>query len=146
VNTRVSNLDNYVTKDSTTVYFKINSATLTPDAKKDLDELAQKALNEKGYVVEVAGFADKTGPAAFNQKLSEERANAVIQYLEEQGNIPIHRILTPAGLGTSHEAAANNTAAGRKLNRRVEVKVLVNQGVVGGASTAANTETGTPHQ
>lgn len=146
VNTRVSNLDNYVTKDSTTVYFKINSATLSPESKKDLDDLAQKALNEKGYVVEVAGFADKTGPATFNQKLSEERANAVIQYLEEQGNIPIHRILTPAGLGTSHEAAANNTASGRKLNRRVEVKVLVNQGVIGGASTATNTETGTPHQ
>jgi outer membrane protein OmpA-like peptidoglycan-associated protein len=134
VNNRVSDLDNYDTKYSEVVYFRIGSTVLTPDDKKKLDDLAQKALNEKGYVVEVAGFADKTGNAALNQDLSERRAHAVIQYLEEQGNIPIHRILTPAGMGTTHEAAANNTAAGRKLNRRVEVKVLVNKGVVAGSS------------
>jgi outer membrane protein OmpA-like peptidoglycan-associated protein len=96
--------------------------------------LAQKALNEKGYVVEVAGFADRTGTANRNQTLSEQRADAVIRYLEQQGNIPIHRILAPAGMGTTHEAADNSTSAGRKLNRRVEVKVLVNQGVVAGAN------------
>jgi OmpA-OmpF porin, OOP family len=132
VNARVTNLDNYESKDSVTVYFKINSTTLSAEAKKDLDDIAQKALNEKGYVIEVAGFADKTGGLALNQDLSERRANAVIRYLEQQGNIPIHRILTPAGMGISHEAGDNGTAAGRKLNRRVEVKVLVNQGVVSG--------------
>lgn len=136
VNGRVTNLDNYQPKETATVYFRSGSATLSPEAKKDLDELAQKAVNEKGYMVEVAGFADTTGNAQYNQELSQRRANAVIQYLEEQGNIPIHRILTPAGLGTSHEAADNKTSAGRKLNRRVEVKVLVNQGLVGGTSSA----------
>lgn len=146
VNGRVTNLDNYQPKETATVYFKIGSATLTPDAKKDLDDVAQKALNEKGYLVEVAGFADTTGNAAVNQALSQRRADAVIQYLEESGNIPIHRILTPAGLGTSHEAADNKTSAGRKLNRRVEVKVLVNQGLVSGSSSAQATPapTGTP--
>ncbi len=141
VNSRVSNLDNYTTKDTATVYFKINSATLTEQAKKDLDDIAQKAKSEKGFVVEVAGFADKTGPVTLNQQLSQRRADAVIQYLEENGDIPIHRILTPSGLGTSHEAADNHTAAGRKLNRRVEVRVLVNQGLVGseaGASASTN--------
>jgi OmpA-OmpF porin, OOP family len=69
--------------------------------------------------------------------LSEQRANAVIQYLEQQGNIPIHRILTPAGMGTTHEAQPNDTAEGRKMNRRVEVKVLVNQGVVAGSNQPA---------
>jgi outer membrane protein OmpA-like peptidoglycan-associated protein len=140
VNGRVTNLDNYQPKETATVYFKINSAVLSPDAKKDLDDLAQKALNEKGYMVEVAGFADTTGNANLNQELSQRRANAVIQYLEENGNIPIHRILTPSGLGTSHEAADNKTSAGRKLNRRVEVKVLVNQGLVsasGGTQASA---------
>jgi outer membrane protein OmpA-like peptidoglycan-associated protein len=134
VNKRVSDLDNYEAKYSTTVYFKLNSSVLSPEAKKDLDDLAQKALNEKGYVVEVAGFADRTGTANRNQTLSEQRADAVIRYLEQQGNIPIHRILAPAGMGTTHEAADNSTSAGRKLNRRVEVKVLVNQGVVAGAN------------
>lgn len=134
VNGRVSDLDNYDTKYSEVVYFRVNSSVLSPDDKKKLDDLAQKALNEKGYVVEVAGYADKTGSVALNQELSERRAQAVIQYLEEQGNIPIHRILTPAGMGTTHEAAANNTAQGRKLNRRVEVKVLVNKGLVTGST------------
>lgn len=152
VNGRVTNLDNYQPKETATVYFKINSATLSPDAKKDLDDLAQKALNEKGYLIEIAGFADSTGNASLNQDLSQRRANAVIQYLEESGNIPIHRILTPSGLGTSHEAADNKTSAGRKLNRRVEVKVLVNQGLVSGATGAqasappAPTGTTTPPQ
>lgn len=140
VNGRVSDLDNYDTKYSEVVYFRINSTVLSADDKKKLDDIAQKALGEKGYVVEVAGYADKTGNAAVNQELSERRAHAVIQYLEEQGNIPIHRILTPAGMGTTHEAAANNTAQGRKLNRRVEVRVLVNKGMIGGTTqTGQNT-------
>jgi outer membrane protein OmpA-like peptidoglycan-associated protein len=133
VNNRVSDLDNYDTKYSEVVYFRVNSTVLSAEDKQKLDDLAQKALNEKGYVIEVAGFADKTGNASLNQELSDRRAHAVMTYLEEQGNIPIHRILTPAGMGTTHEAADNKTAAGRKLNRRVEVKVLVNKGVVAGS-------------
>ena len=151
VNSRVSNLDNYDSKYNATVYFRTGSTTLTAQAKQDLDDIAQKAKAEKGFVIEVAGFADKTGSAALNQDLSQRRANAVIQYLEEQGDIPIHRILTPAGLGTSHEAADNKTSSGRKLNRRVEVKVLVNQGLVashgsqshsGSSSTPGSTSSG----
>ncbi|MFL6350542.1 MAG: OmpA family protein [Bryobacteraceae bacterium] len=130
VNKRVSDLDNYESKYQKTVYFRLNSAVLTAEDKKDLDELAQHALNEKGYMIEVAGFADATGNAAMNQALSERRAHAVIQYLEQQGNIPLHRILMPAGMGTSHAVADNKSRAGRKMNRRVEVRVLVNQGVV----------------
>ena len=141
VNTRVSNLDNYQVADSKTVHFKINSARLDTQAKQDLDDLAQKAKAEKGYVIEVAGYADKTGSSSLNQRLSEARADAVVRYLEQNGDIPIHRILTPAGMGTSHEAEPNNTPEGRKMNRRVEVKMLVNQGVVSGANGAA---TGTP--
>ncbi len=137
VNKRVSDLDNYEPKYSATVYFRLNSAVLSPQAKKDLDDLAQKALNEKGYVLEVAGYADRTGNVELNQTLSEERADAVIRYLEQQGNVPIHRILAPAGMGITHEAADNKTSAGRKLNRRVEVKVLVNQGVVAGSTRTA---------
>ncbi len=134
VNKRVSDLDNYQVKDSATVYFKLNQAVLSEDAKKDLDDLAKKAQAEKGFVIEVAGFADSTGKLARNQTLSENRANAVVRYLEQNGDIPIHRILPLAGMGISHEAADNHTAEGRKMNRRVEVKILVNQGVVAGVT------------
>src|SRR6185437_16295719 len=88
VNKRVSDLDNYQVSDSATVYFKTNSSTLSPEAKQDLDALAQKAQSAKGYAVEVAGYADTRGNAALNQALSERRADAVTRYLEQQGNIP----------------------------------------------------------
>lgn len=138
VNKRVTNLDDYQSKYSTTVYFKINSTTLTPEAKKELDDLAQKAQTEKGYMIEVAGFADKTGNPQHNQVLSDERAQAVVRYLEEQGNVPLRRIMTPAGLGVSHEVADNNTRQGRKMNRRVEVNVLVNTGITAMSNAPAN--------
>lgn len=134
VNGRVSNLDNYKEQFSTTIYFRLNSSTLSADDKKELDDLAQKALNQKAYVVEVAGYADTTGKAARNQVLSDNRANSVVEYLEQNGNLEPRRILTPAAMGTSHPAQDNSTAAGRKENRRVEVKVLVNQGLVAGAN------------
>jgi outer membrane protein OmpA-like peptidoglycan-associated protein len=132
VNRRVSDLDNYQVKDSATVYFAVNRDVLSEDAKRDLADLAKKAQAEKGYVIEVAGFADSTGKLSFNQVLSERRADAVVRFLEQDGDIPIHRILPMAGMGISHEAADNKTREGRKMNRRVEVKILVNQGVVAG--------------
>jgi outer membrane protein OmpA-like peptidoglycan-associated protein len=138
VNKRVTNLDDYQSKFSATVYFKVNSAKLTPEAQKDLDDLAQKAASEKGYVMEVAGFADKTGTVTHNQALSDERAEAVVRYLEEQGNVPLRRILTPAGLGISHEAGDNSTREGRKMNRRVEVNVLVNSGITAQSNPPTN--------
>lgn len=142
VNGRVGEIDNYDVKEAAIVYFEYGSSALSAEAKKDLDDLAQKALAQKGFMLDVEGFADVTGKAAKNQALSEARANAVIHYLEQQDNIPVRRILAPTGMGTSHEVADNKTPAGRKLNRRVEVKILVSQGLVGGVgSTPADAST-----
>ncbi len=144
VNNRVGDIDNYDVKDTATVYFKLNSSVLSDEAKKDLDSIAQKALAQKGYMLDVEGFADTTGKAAKNQVLSEARANAVIHYLEQQANIPVRRILAPTGMGTSHEVADNTTPEGRKMNRRVEVKILVSQGLVGTSGpTSADASTKT---
>ncbi len=144
VNGRVSDLDNYQVKDTVTVYFQVNQDRLTPEAEKDLGDLAKKALAEKGYVIEVAGYADSTGRLAYNQVLSERRSAAVVRFLEQQGDIPIHRILPMAGMGISHEAADNKTREGRKMNRRVEVKILVNQGVVAGMSQPSGSASAKP--
>lgn len=142
VNGRVGEIDNYDVKEAAIVYFEYGSSALSAEAKKDLDDLAQKALAQKGFMLDVEGFADVTGKASKNQALSEARANAVIHYLEQQDNIPVRRILAPTGMGTSHEVADNKTPAGRKLNRRVEVKILVSQGLVGGVgSTPADAST-----
>jgi len=142
VNQRVSSLDDYDQKYAKTVYFKINSAKLSDEAQKDLDDLIQKSKELKGYMIEVAGFTDTTGSQALNEALSEKRADAVVHYLQ-MNEVPLRRILAPAGLGESHGVADNDTSAGRKLNRRVEVKVLVNKAIEGPTS-AMNQQTSPP--
>jgi outer membrane protein OmpA-like peptidoglycan-associated protein len=139
---RVNSLDDYAEKAKATVYFKINSSTLSPDAKRDLDDLVQKTKDLKGYMIEIAGFTDTTGNVALNERLSERRATAVTQYLQ-QADVPLRRILAPAGLGESHAVADNKTSEGRKLNRRVEVKVLVNN-TLSGSTTKPTSQTTTP--
>ena len=142
VNNRVNTLDDYDQKLAATVYFSTGSARLSTEAKKDLADLVQKTKDLKGYVVEVAGFTDTTGKRALNEDLSDRRANAVVRYLEEN-DVPLRRILTPAGLADSHSVADNKTRDGRKMNRRVEVKVFVNKALEGGTS-AMNTPQQTP--
>jgi outer membrane protein OmpA-like peptidoglycan-associated protein len=134
VNGRVNSLDDYAEKAKATVYFKYASARLTDDARKDLDDLIQKTKDLKGYMVEVAGYTDTTGNAEKNEELSERRADAVVRYLQ-QNDVPLRRILAPAGLGDSHSVADNKSLDGRKLNRRVEVTVLVNNAVGSGATS-----------
>src|SRR5437868_9231863 len=128
-NDRISALDDYVPQDSIAVNFRLGSSILNPDAKTKLDAIATKALNAKGYVLEVTGYADSTGATERNRVLSQRRADAVIRYLVENHQIPLRRIVTPYGFGESNPVADNKTREGRAENRRVEVKVLVNKGL-----------------
>jgi flagellar motor protein MotB len=66
-----------------------------------------------------------------NTKLSEDRAQAVITYLVQQGSVPVRHIVAPGAMGEYGAAAPNETKEGRAENRRVEVKVLVNKGITG---------------
>jgi outer membrane protein OmpA-like peptidoglycan-associated protein len=129
-NDRISALDNYEARRNITVNFKVNSAALTPEAKAALDEIAMQAKNERGYIIQVTGFASSDGSEARNRALSERRAEAVVRYLAENHDIPLHRIVNPFGFGELKPLAENNTREGRQLNRRVEVAVLVNKGLV----------------
>jgi outer membrane protein OmpA-like peptidoglycan-associated protein len=130
-NERISSLDDYDVKSTTAVRFALGSATLTKEAKGQLDTLAAAAKNEKGYMIEVTGFASSEGDAAANERLSERRADAVVRYLTEDHAIPLRRLVTPFGFGAKQPVADNATIEGRKQNRRVEVKILVNKGLVG---------------
>ena len=134
-NDRISALDDYTPQETTAVNFRVGSSVLNTEAKTKLDEIATKALNAKGYVLEVTGFADSTGSTERNRALSTRRADAVIRYLVEQHKIPLRRIITPYGFGESNPIAENNTRAGRAQNRRVEVKLLVNKGLIQPAPT-----------
>jgi OOP family OmpA-OmpF porin len=126
--TRLSEMGDYETKYQTAVYFAPGQTTLTPDDKARLDTIANQAKQLQGYMIEVVGFADPTGNAAQNQKLSEDRAYAVVTYLSQQDGVPTVRILRPMGMGTSKDVGAQ-TPQTMQNERRAEVKVLLNKGL-----------------
>ncbi len=84
-NKRFSDLDDYNTKDTVTLYYGVGASNLNEKQKADLAALAQKAGGLQGYIVQVAGYTDSSGNAAYNQELSEERAENVIAYLQQTG-------------------------------------------------------------
>ncbi len=135
-NERITSLDDYQAVKSTTVRFKVGSAVLSAEAKSALDELAEQAKTQKGFVIEVAGFASKDGDSELNRRLSDRRAQNVVRYLAENHDVPLRRIVTPFGYGASHPVADNSTHDGRVENRRVEVKILVSKGLTVSASAS----------
>ena len=141
VDERVSQLDEYDVQEVVAVTFKTNSAVLSPTAKEQLDTLAAKANEAKGYVIEVAGHTDATGSEAKNFRLSRQRADAVIQYLAVHHKIPLRRFVAPMGYGKTEAVAENTTAAGRAQNRRVEVKMLLNRGLTKQPTTTTSSAT-----
>lgn len=134
-NERISSLDDYEPQTVAAVNFRSGSSILLPDSKTKLDDIATKALNAKGYVLEVTGYADSNGSEERNRVLSQRRADAVIRYLVDNHNIPLRRIVTPYGYGESHPVADNTTRDGRAQNRRVEIRLLVNKGLTAPAPT-----------
>jgi outer membrane protein OmpA-like peptidoglycan-associated protein len=132
-NDRISQIDNYEARQNIAVNFRVNSAVLSAEAKAALDEIAAQAKNEKGYLIQVTGFASADGGKAANRTLSERRAEAVRRYLAENHDIPLHRMINPFGFGELKPVAENDTREGRKQNRRVEVAILVNKGLTASA-------------
>jgi outer membrane protein OmpA-like peptidoglycan-associated protein len=131
LNARMNNMGNYEVKATATVYFANGSTVIDAKGKSDLQALAAKTRGISGYMVQVAGYASSTGNAAINDKLTDERAQNVIEYLEQTGNVPLYRVLAPAAMGSSHPAATNATVEGQAENRRVVVTIVVNKGVAG---------------
>ena len=128
---RFTALSEYDVKGEATVKFGVGSSKISASDQEELKKLAQTATGVTGYIVEVMGYADATGNAAMNTRLSEDRAKAVITYLTQQGGVPIRHSVAPGAMGEYGPAAPNETKAGRAENRRVEVKVLVNKGIAG---------------
>jgi OmpA-OmpF porin, OOP family len=127
VNKRVSNLDDYDLKSETIVWFETGSAQLSQAARQALDAVITNSATLKGYLIEVTGYADTTGTPAVNRPLSAHRAEAVVAYLTEVGKVPLRRILNPTGMGTADAIATNKTPDGRAMNRRAQVRVLLNR-------------------
>ena len=128
---RFSELSEYDTKGQMDVHFATGSTKISPEDQASLKKLADDAVKQTGYIIQVKGFADSSGSAAMNQKLSMERAQNVIAFLIQDCNVPVRHVIAPGAMGEASPAATNETATGRAENRRVEVKVLVNKGLSG---------------
>jgi outer membrane protein OmpA-like peptidoglycan-associated protein len=104
------------------VTFATSSYSINDEFKPILDNVAATLKEFDQTIIEVAGHTDSTGSRAYNQTLSENRANSVKGHLVAQG-VPAKRIIT-VGAGPDHPVADNSTAEGRAQNRRVEITIV----------------------
>ncbi len=103
------------------VLFDFNKYTLKPDAREKLAKVSGILLAYPDLKLQVEGYTDNIGSEEYNQKLSEERANGVRDYLVSQ-SVPDENV-SARGFGKTHFIADNSTNAGRAQNRRVELVV-----------------------
>jgi len=145
VNQKISNIDSYKPVENLSVPFKFNSAELTDEGKATLDQLASKIQGGKGYVLEIQGFTDNTGPEDYNLSLSQRRSESVVRYLAQQHQVPLFRMFI-LGLGEAKQVEENKTRKGRAANRRVEINLLRNELEGQAGTTGAADQTGTTGQ
>lgn len=110
------------------ILFPTNKYTLNPQAQADLSRFALSLNQNPGTDVQILGFTDNTGTFAINEKLSNERADAVLTYLVNSGVSPTR--LTAKGIPMADYVASNETAAGRAQNRRVEIYITAGKDMI----------------
>jgi type II secretory pathway predicted ATPase ExeA/outer membrane protein OmpA-like peptidoglycan-associated protein len=106
------------------IYFKHNSNQLSFESQRVLDQIAKNVLKYSNYNIIIQGYTDSYGKDAYNKRLSETRAKIVESYFIKKG-IAASK-LKASGLGSKNPIASNKTSEGRKQNRRVELKIVVN--------------------
>jgi outer membrane protein OmpA-like peptidoglycan-associated protein len=106
------------------IYFKSGSSVISADDKQKLTALAGEAARMKGYVISVLGYADPTGNAATNQKLSNQRAQTVINYLKQSGKVLPGRVLGASAMGQMNIPVEAADSASMQGARKVTVRVL----------------------
>ena len=115
------------------VLFKTNSYTLSPAADAMLTRIAYNLKQYPNTDITVVGFTDNTGTAAYNEKLSLERAQSVVSYLESQGVSKAR--LKAVGNGENDPIASNATVEGRAQNRRVEMYITADKQMIENAQS-----------
>jgi OmpA-OmpF porin, OOP family len=121
----IANLDNYKELSNVSVTFGFDKSVLTADDKAQLDQVASSLTNARGYILAITGGTDSVGDADYNYKLSQRRADAVVNYLATQYGIPPHKFYL-IGIGKEDPVADNISRVGRAKNRHVEVKLMSN--------------------
>jgi outer membrane protein OmpA-like peptidoglycan-associated protein len=116
------------------VLFDTGSYTLRPAAREKLAKISGILLAHRGLILQIEGHTDSVGADEFNQRLSEQRAGSVLDFLAQQG-VP-EPSMTSRGFGKTQPVASNDTAEGRQKNRRVEL--VVNGESIGGGATSSS--------
>lgn len=114
------------------ILFPTGKYTLNPQAQADLSRFAVSLKENPGTNVQIYGFTDNTGSFAVNQRLSGQRADAVMSYLANSGVSPTR--LSAEGIPMADYVASNDTPAGRAQNRRVEIYITAGQQMIEQAS------------
>ena len=109
-----------------TILFESGVSALRPQAQESLQQITASISNRSKGKIRIYGFTDSKESSATNKELSEQRAEAVKQWLVQEGKIDASRISIHP-MGESKPEASNKTAAGRQQNRRVEIVVMNNQ-------------------
>lgn len=104
------------------IYFQTGKSVLMPESFDELDQVFRFLENNPGIKLEISGHTDNTGSLRVNQRLSKERARAVVNYLVNRGIA--EDVLISEGYADNQPVASNDTAEGRRQNRRVEFKVI----------------------
>jgi outer membrane protein OmpA-like peptidoglycan-associated protein len=128
---RFGELDDFYILDEVTVLFGNGQTKVDPKYNAPLLALVQKAKTYNGYNIQVKGYASAVGNAAFNQQLSEDRAQNVTNILTQQGHVPLTNMMAPGAMGESRQVGTDKTEAGQAENRRVVVRALLNKGIAG---------------
>ena len=119
-----SKMGNWDIRAEENIYFKTGSAVISADDKHRLMALAAKAAGIKGYAISVLGYADPRGNAAANERLSNKRAQAVINYLKQSGKVLPGRVLGASAMGEMHIPVDKPDPATLQGARKVTVRVL----------------------
>lgn len=119
-----SKLGQWDIRSEQNVYFKSGSAVISAEDKQKLTALANEASGIKGYVISVLGFADPTGNKAANEKLSDRRAQAVINYLKQSGKVLPGRVLGASAMGQMNIPVDKSDSSSMQGARKVTVRVL----------------------
>ena len=128
---RMGDIDKYNIKSTTNVYFDTGRWTLSARSRAELCNAAAQADAMDNALLLVVGYTDSVGSEDFNQQLSEKRAGAVINYLQQTCRWKPWRMLSPTGMAAADPLADNSTAYGRAQNRRVSVNILVSKALDG---------------
>lgn len=110
------------------ILFPTGKYTLNPQAQADLTRFAASLKENPNTNVQIYGFTDNTGSFEVNQRLSGERADAVLSYLANSGVSPTR--LSAQGIPMADYVASNETAAGRAQNRRVEIYITADKQMI----------------